>query len=220
VSVTVISGGASSIDLARMLRSPVIRKPPELVLIGDDLPALPPDLPGVTVINGDPTDQDVLERAGISRARMAIMLTDERHRPNPDAHTLLVALAIEEIAPTVYTIVEVQDSNNMPHFDRTAVDETVCRSELSELLIAQAALNHHISGIYRELYTYQTDGNEIYRMGVRDHWKTFRTAFDELIEERVIPIGIRREGKNQLNPLADTPLEPGDMMWVIALEQS
>jgi Trk K+ transport system NAD-binding subunit len=171
------------------------------------------------VVEGDPTRREVLLDAGVAGADTAIVLTDSRNARNPDAHTLLVALAIEEIAPSVYTIVEVQDSNNMSHFDRTAVDETVCRSGLSELLLAQCALNPHLGDVYRELYTYQTHGNEIYQMERQERWKTFRGAFEELMGRRVIALGGRRARKNLLNPPADAPLQPGDLIWVIALEQ-
>jgi Trk K+ transport system NAD-binding subunit len=214
-----LCGGERALAIARMLRAPVIQNPPTLILLGPDAPPIPSDLKRTTSIRGDPTRRKVLFEAGVDRATTAVVLSDPKISQNPDASSLLIALAIEDLAPSIYTIVEVHDSNNIKHFDRTAVNETVCHSELSERLIAQAAQNHHISLVYSELITYQTDGNEIYKLPVKSEWPTFRAAFKELIGRRIIPVGVRRQGENQLNPPADAELVPGDFLWVVSLEQ-
>ncbi|MBS3762454.1 MAG: TrkA family potassium uptake protein [Planctomycetes bacterium] len=214
-----VCGGPRSVDLARKLRSPVLPVKPPVTILSERSIDLSEDMEDVTVIRGDATSADVLKDAGIESAGTAIVLSDLQDTGNADALSLLVALAIEDICPEIFTIVEVTSTNNIPHFDRTAVNATVCRAELSQLLMAQTAISNHISDIYRELFDFQTEGNEIYRVPARKKWDSFGGCFRTLINERVIPIGLRRDGKNLINPGADTVLQPDDELWVIAVKK-
>ncbi len=77
-------------------------------------------------IFGCPTDKTVLNQAGISRARAAIILSDPLHGELADAPSTLTAIAIERENPQVHTIIELIHSVNRGHLETTAVNEVIC----------------------------------------------------------------------------------------------
>ncbi len=214
-----VCGGERVIEMARKLSRSVIREQvPELVVFAPSPPDVPPALDFVDTVEGDPTETDALKMLDFERIRVAVILSDPGASENPDARALLVALAIERIDRDVHTIVEIHNSDNLKHFHRTAVNETVCASELTEKLIARCTRNHHISHFYGELLKYQEAGSELYRVSVEEGWETFRDAFEELVPERMIPVGVQGTGEPELNPAPNRVLGDEEDLWVIAQE--
>ena len=71
------------------------------------------------------------------------MLTDNSYSgidaEDMDSRTLLTVLAIETLAPSVYTCVEVIRSENLEHFANTHADEIVISAKLTGALLAHSA---------------------------------------------------------------------------------
>lgn len=212
-----ICGRDRAIDLAQMLNADVINQSHEIAILWNDPPNVPEDLKDVQTFEGDPTTTSALNHVFDDGPDTAVIMSDLEN-DNPDAKSVLIALALEALDRSIFTIVEIQDSNNIKHFDRTAVNETVCASDISEKLIAQAARNHFVSHVYRELLRYQQDGNEFYRIPNKN-WKNFQEAFQALTKQQIIPIGIQSGTKPKLNPPSDTSLSEDDEIWVISRQQ-
>lgn len=150
----------------------------------------------VYVIPGDPTSDRVLARANTAEADTAIVLADPREGNHADTKSVLTALAIEAIEPSVHTIVELRSSRNQIHFEHTSVDEVVCVDELTEKLIAQSALTHGLSELYTQLLTATEDTNEVYVIDVPGSFvgRPYRELERALIDydaEDVILVGLQ-----------------------------
>jgi len=191
-------------DIVRQLHAAVTGDMRPIVIVTETPEAVPqtestvvPDpYRNVFVIPGDPTSDRILARANIAAADTAIVLSDPSQGPHADTKSVLIALAIEAIEPQVHTIVELLSSKNRIQFQHTSVDEVICVDELTEKLLAQAAITHGLSEFYTRLLTATDDTNEVYAIDVPEafHGKTYRELEAALIsytEEDVILVGVQ-----------------------------
>jgi voltage-gated potassium channel len=174
-------------------------------------------------INGDPTRAEDLRRAGIERARTAIVLADNSYpdidAEDMDSRTLLTALAIESMAPKVYTCVEVIRSENLEHFDHTNADEIVISAKLTGALLAHSAATPGLSQVVGELLTFPS-GNEFYWIDVPQSLVGQRFG-DVLVDLKhrlnCLPVAMHSGSDGiQTNPATDAELKDGDRLLVIA----
>jgi hypothetical protein len=100
---------------------------------------------------GGPARPENLRAAGVTRARAAVILADPRQGDLADAHTTLVALAIEALASRVHTVVELLSVENRKHLQSTAVDEVICIGQVAERLLAQSCVSPGIKWVLESL---------------------------------------------------------------------
>jgi hypothetical protein len=106
-------------------------------------PEIPPiiaavgKLEHVFIIAGDPKHRTVLCSADVATSRSVIVLADEEIQQATDARSLQIALAVERIQASIYTIVELRDLRNKTHFFWTKVDEVVSDEDISVKSFAQ-----------------------------------------------------------------------------------
>jgi voltage-gated potassium channel len=180
-----------------------------------------------TFISGDPASAEDLDRANISAAATAIILADNSYPgidvEEMDSKTLMVALAVEAIAPDCYTCVEIIHSANRPHFLRTKVDELLISGKLTGALLAHSAATHGLSKVIDELVSYP-GGNEFYWTDVTPALagKQFHDALSYLKRNyEAVPVAVKVPGNKQffVNPPSDYELKIGDHLLVICEEQ-
>lgn len=178
-----------------------------------------------TFVAGDPTEERDLKRAGIQRARTAIILADNSYpdidAEDMDSRTLLTALAVESLNPVCYTCVEVIHSKNREHFTRTKADELVVSAHLTGALLANSAVTHGLSRVVGDLITFPI-GDEFYWVGVPSelNGRTFHDALIVLKQGHdCIAIALESDGKYITNPPADRELRRDDRLLVIAKSQ-
>jgi voltage-gated potassium channel len=176
----------------------------------------------VEFLRGEPTDTEDLLRAGIDRAECTIVLADEsdptRSADDIDARTLLTTLAIESLAPSCYTCVEVIRSENRAHFQRTKADELVVSAELAGALLAGSATTHGLSRLVSDLVTHP-EGTEFYRVSPpRD---VVGLKFGEAMSvmkdrhDAILVAVFGADGRYEINPAADRQLVGGEDLLVI-----
>ncbi len=189
----------------------------------DDEPALS-DLSlarDVHFLNDDFTKVTVLEKAGIHRAKTCIILSDtsrSRNEQDADARTILASLTVEKLNRSVYTCAELCNSEYGTHLEMGHVNDFVVSGEQSGFLLAQAALNRGLMGVFNELLTH-TRGNQFYRQEVNGELagKSFLDVFVKLKQEHdAILIAVQDgDGKFHINP-HNYVLSAGEHIVVIA----
>lgn len=107
----------------------------------------------IVEVHGCPAESAVLRRAGIDRARAAIILSDPLQGKLADARSALVGIAIERENPEVHTVMELLLSVNRSHLKATAVDEIICLGEVSEKLLSQSSVTPGVSRLFAHLLT-------------------------------------------------------------------
>jgi voltage-gated potassium channel len=117
----------------------------------------------VEFINGDPSNDEDLKRAGIERASNVIVLTDfTKVASTADAQAIMIALAVESLNRDVHSCVQIMNSANTSHLKHAHVDEIISLDQMGGSLAVFSALNHGVSTIISELLTFNK-GSEIYR---------------------------------------------------------
>lgn len=207
-------------EILRELRAAEVEDPRRIVVLAD-WETDPTKLDHVEFIRGDPSDADDLHRAGLTRCSTAIVLADDSSNGNDhdrDARSLLTCLAIESINPDTYTCVEIIQSSNRTHFERTKVNEMIVSAELTGSLLASAAVQHGLSLLIRDLVTHP-DGQEFYRLPMPDGLvgSTFADALVFVKQSRdATTIGlVDPDHKHWVNPPASTMLDASHELLVI-----
>jgi voltage-gated potassium channel len=115
----------------------------------------------VKLVTGDASVESDLDRASVKTARAAIVITDEsdglHHNDSThDARAVLTVLALKSVNPALHVVAEVRDPANRHHFERARADEMIVNAEMSEGLLARAAVNSGIAHVYSDLLRLDT----------------------------------------------------------------
>jgi len=189
-------------EVIHNLHAPDVRDPRQIVIVSEDPPTLDPVLPenrGVVTILGDPSNVDVLRMANAERAQKAIILSRAQGHVDADTRTILVAIALEAVAPQdIHVVAEVENPANMCHFEcvPAAVHEAVCAEDFASRMLAQTAIfpGSGVVDFYDNLLSQAPGTCEIYACPL-PHWlhgRTYCEAQEILLgyeHERVVPIG-------------------------------
>ena len=195
----------------------------------------------VEYVKGDPTQDESLIRAGITKADSVIVLSDLTKPANEaDAEALMIVLAVESLNREVHSCVQIANSTNRVHFQRAHADEIICLDQIGGNLVVASALNHGTSKVVSELLTFNA-GSEFYRY--EGHLsnaligKEFSEAVQVLAQKRMLLLGIETEDTEELrrqlsddilrssgpkgrimviNPQKQYKIRQGDILFLIA----
>lgn len=120
-----------------------------------------PDL-NFKYVRGNFTDEKILSRANISKARSAVIMADTAggHPPDKaDERTIFGCMAIKAMAPKVKTCAELLFAENREHLNRAGVDEVFVRGDHGAAILASAATTTGLSTVMKELMDIETANN-------------------------------------------------------------
>ena len=165
----------------------------EIVII-DQLKEAPLLTENILFLKGDASDLETLEKANITKARAVLIFADDRMENEQmiDGKTLLIASSIETIAPDVHTIAEVMEEKHVKNFKHVQIDEFIVSNETISSLAVRSAFRKGVSGIYGQLLK-RSVGDDLYYIPTRAEWKTYRDAFQALIDEGATLIADRND---------------------------
>ena len=164
---------------------------------------------------------------GIHCASRAILLADATHPrtdQDRDARTVLAALTIEKLNPSIYTCAQLLDRRNDVQLRLAGVDDVIVTEEVSSHLIATSARNQGSVEALAELLTVKS-GHQIYEVNVppswvgRDYWhlaQHLKQQSDALL--LAIESTEKEERTTQVNPPANLVLGASDRLVIIAKE--
>ncbi|MBF0500920.1 MAG: NAD-binding protein [Candidatus Riflebacteria bacterium] len=117
----------------------------------------------ITILKSDYTQMETLRRAGIERARGAVILsegTSARTTHDIDARTILAALTIEKLHPGIHTCAEIYHAEYADHLKMGGVEDVVVQGEVSGRLLARLAMNQGVMPFFQDLLS-NTHGNTL-----------------------------------------------------------
>jgi voltage-gated potassium channel len=209
------------ISLITELRSDPLMKNKKVCLVDEKLDEIPVQLTdiGVHFVKGSPTDIDILNRAGLSRATHAIVLAKDRLDHHSDDQNLVTVMVIEKINSKVFSIVEVIDKRKKQQFELAGANDVICLGELSVSLISREILDPGVNSIIMDL-TSNASGSEMYIVDIIIHENNnFRNLQLSGLEKNVSVIGIFREGKPLVGCLPDVQIKEGDRAIIVGNER-
>lgn len=119
-------------------------------------------------LRGNYVHEDVLLRANIKKAKVAIIMADlsgGQAMERIDEKTTLAALTIKSTAPQVKTIAEILDAENRPHLKRANVDEIIVRGEHVGSMLASAVKSPGLPKLLSNILSL-SDSNEFRRVDI------------------------------------------------------
>jgi len=200
--------------LAELARDPGIGPHVPVVIVDERLDALPAAIAATNVrfIRGNPVREETLSRAGLARARHALILAADSDDPHSDALTLATVLAIETRHRGVNTIAECVDPESIDLLRRAGCNHIVCGSRLDACLVSQELLNPGAIDVLEELAS-NAHGQQLYitplrRAGAATYADVMRAA----LTRGHLALGLRRGTSSLLNVAPATPLDDDDML--------
>jgi len=188
-----------------------------------DIPEKPLDDLLIHFIRGE-VNTDTLEKANASEAGVAFILSDDKlDSHSADAKTILHTMTVKNTYPDMYTCVELMEHKNMDHCRMIQADEVIVVGSLTTKLLVQAALDHGITNMIRELVSNKY-GEDLYKMRLPSYLadKDFFTVMCELKQKHnILCIGIDdKSGQNLIsNPDSSYKLKADDRLVVIAKDR-
>ena len=152
----------------------------------------------LTFLRGNFVNEDVLLRADIGRAQIAVIMADAsgtHGREDADQRTILSSLTIKSLAPKIKVIAELVHSDNRSHLERANVDEIIVRGEHIGSLIASAVSYPGLPRVFSQMLSID-DGTNLTRAEIPVHYvgKTFRELSQFFREsKKAILVGILKE---------------------------
>jgi voltage-gated potassium channel len=155
---------------------------------------------GVRLIEGDATDDAVLDQAGIQRARSIIACADS------DANNVFISLTARELRADIVIVARAANEDTEKKLKRAGADRVISPYKASGAEMARLALHPQLSGVvdvdveYRMEEILVGDGSEAVGHTVGD------------IRGGSMIVGLRRGPDFQPQPPAETALLPGDVI--------
>ena len=145
----------------------------------------------VFFIQGNPSERDTLIRGGIQKAQSAVILKDPNFGED-DSHSILTALAIEDTAPDVYTVMELYNPDNERYARYAHVDDILYSDSLVANITAMCTQNEGISPFIRDILSSADEGHSFAAFDVPEDYRgrTIRDMFDYLRSEGGLPVGV------------------------------
>ena len=147
--------------------------------------------PDVFFVQGNPSERDTLLRGGIQKAQSAIILGDPNFG-NDDSHSILTALAVEDTAPDVYTVMELHNPDNERYAKYAHVDDILYSDNLIANITAMCTQNEGISPFIRDILSTSDEGHSFAAFDVPEEYRgrTIREMFAYLKSEGGLPVGV------------------------------
>ncbi|MGG1676251.1 potassium channel family protein [Neobacillus sp. NRS-1170] len=165
-----------------------IAEPKTDIVLIDELEKTPYEHERFLYIQGSPTDEDILRKAKIEKAK-AVLLFAPDGIDNPDladGKTLLVASSIERYddgtEKEIYTIAEILNEKHVGNFKHVKIDEFILSHESVSNLMAKSAQTKGASHLFTQLLSRKDgdDGSDLWEVEVSPEWKTYGEAYESL----------------------------------------
>jgi len=205
------SGKVAAI-LAELRSDPACGPDLQAVLVDEALPELPPELARLHVrfVRGNPARDETLDRADITHARHAMILSRRPGDPASDHLNVAIALAIEHRAKHVNTVVECVDPAAQELLRKTGCDRIVCPTRFDALFVSHELLNPGAHDLLQELLS-GAQGHQLYLTRVDTGAPLpFGRVAEACAAHGHTALGVQGESGSVLTPSAEHEVKTGD----------
>lgn len=121
------------------------------------------DVNRISLLNEDFTSISALNKAGVERARLAVITSERngtRSTQDVDARTILAALTIEKLNPKIHTSAEIYNEEFASHLKMGGVEDVVIQGEVSGKLLARISMHEGLLAFFKDLLS-RDSGNTL-----------------------------------------------------------
>jgi len=153
----------------------------------------------INYVSGDFTDEAVLNRANIKNASRALIVADYSTKFSGleiDSRTVLAALTMTNMNPSLYVAAELLDSKFEKHLQLAHCDEVILTTDYEHSLLASASSGMGFSNVMRELIGNNVDSGILIKpIAPSFVGKTYKEFKDSLKTDEVL-IGLLKNTGN------------------------
>ena len=156
---------------------------------------------GAPFIEGQPSDDDVLRKAGIERARAVLACVDS------DAENIFIALTAREIRSDITIVARAAVEDSEPKLRRAGADRVISPYKASGAEMARLALHPQVSGVVEVAPEYRMEEIEV-TPGCAGLGKAIAD-----VSGSALVVAVRRpDGSVRPQPGGETMLQSGDVI--------
>ncbi|WP_342048434.1 potassium channel family protein [Bacillus sp. OTU530] len=187
-----------------------------LVLIDETLPILPKKFAHLFFVKGCPYHDDTLKRANIIGARTIVITADqEKDESSADTLSVLTILAAKGLNPSLYCIVEILTAQQVDNANRAGANEVLQTNKLIGHILTSSLLFPSVSQTFISFCNHSSEAGIRLIPHNSEAEETFRSCSIRSLEKDILLLGVKRDGKDYINPLHPFPLYPDDLLIVL-----
>lgn len=130
------------------------------------------DTSRISILNEDFTSITALNKAGVERARLAVITSERngnRSTQDVDARTILAALTIEKLNPKIHTSAEIYNEEFASHLKMGGVEDVVIQGEVSGKLLARISMHEGLLAFFKDLLSRESGNSLTFIMATQDY---------------------------------------------------
>ena len=167
--VIICGFGQKTIILAREFLMDPVFEDSEILIISEkenmmeELEQHNLDTNRISILNEDFTSISALNKAGVEKARLAVITSESngvRSTQDVDARTILAALTIEKLNPQIHTSAEIYNEEFASHLKMGGVEDVVIQGEVSGKLLARISMHEGLLAFFKDLLS-RDSGNTL-----------------------------------------------------------
>ena len=142
----------------------------------------------ISILNEDFTSISALNKAGVEKARLAVITSETngvRSTQDVDARTILAALTIEKLNPQIHTSAEIYNEEFASHLKMGGVEDVVIQGEVSGKLLARISMHEGLLAFFKDLLSRDSGNTLDFILATQKYaGKKYMEAAVELHEEK------------------------------------
>ncbi|KMJ58777.1 ion transporter [Bacillus sp. LL01] len=193
------------------------KKPLSIVLIDQTLEKNPLHDQNVHFIKGNPCYDQTLLGANVKGAAFVVISADQsKDEVQADMNSVLTLLAVKGLSPDVYTIVEILTSLQVKNAQRAGADEVIQTNMFTSYVMTNSMMSNGMSGTLLSMLD-QLKGSKLKYLEADRGFvgETFETISNQMLQKKILLIGIKRRGDTMVNPPLYTLIQADDCLLVI-----
>ena len=192
-----------------------------VILVDNDLEEIPREIAeqSIRFVRGHPAREETLNRASIQQAARAMVLARDPRDPKSDDLTVATCLTLRHLRPDLPVVAECVDPENKEILRRAGCNSIVCALELTPGLLAQEITDPGVINVLREMSAGRAERSSLFIVPLALADGATKSVADVCRwaeQNHAMLVGIRRQGRVQLNPRRADPLSPDDAVIIIS----
>jgi len=195
----------------------LVKQPVGVVLIDQTLQQNPLQDQSVHYIKGNPIYDEVLLKANIKNASLVVITSDQsKDEVQADMNAVLTLLTVKGLNPDVHTIVEILTSAQVKNARRAGADEIIQTNMLSSYVMINSMVSYGMSNTVLNMLD-QLKGSKLKYLDADESYigRTFENLSNQLLQDKILLIGIKRREDTMVNPPLFTLIQADDSLLVI-----
>lgn len=165
--------------------------------------------PDLLYLHGDASDDDLLLRADVAKAKGVFAVTGD------DSRNLMIIITVKQLNPSIRIVARAQETRNIEKMRKAGADEIVCPDFTGGMRMASAMVRPHVVSFLDEML--KSENNlRVEEVAVPQNFPTTRIGMLRLRGPDFVVLAIRTGSAWSFNPGDSFTVKAGDVIVIMA----